>query len=482
MRARQLAPTRENDERRKSLAHSYHGDVEALVLALTRQELVDVFKLCTFEVRGAEVRVSNPGKYRLDELQAFAIRAFAGRRVRIPADFTEVSDDEEVPLVVHEYDEAEGGTGDNDDEDVSVADALGIETCSWSRPRQLARILDALGHSPLQRLRRERFQYLIEELLAGGVEACLADDPSSTPCSADDDSPGIEAKLRLRLVHADDHEEEGEPTRGDEGRDEDQERVASILRSSATPMRARDVARMLGRSRARVNAVLYENVGSQFEKNEDFTWSIRGRETSHATSSDAGPRIIVQSGERPIAPQSPRPSDYNLAVLRLQFLTAVPSVERRDLAGWPDGYMTAATRSLSLQPQELALLRAYAAGLCIGNHSPYDAIPRLTQVLTLTEWEVLLADFRALNPFQPELVGAIVNQVEPVLAPESSTGAWGRAQSPLAADLASVLTEPVLEPKAAASTRSLPVEPAPAGSSPANQRDLGALAGMFDEE
>jgi len=58
--------------------------VQALVLALTRQELVDLFKNYTFDIQGVESCVSNPAKYRLEELQAFALCALAGRRVRIP--------------------------------------------------------------------------------------------------------------------------------------------------------------------------------------------------------------------------------------------------------------------------------------------------------------------------------------------------------------------------------------------------------------
>lgn len=58
MRDRGLAPTSENDERRKALAHSYHGDVEALVLDTSRQELVELFK-SSFEARGVESFMSN---------------------------------------------------------------------------------------------------------------------------------------------------------------------------------------------------------------------------------------------------------------------------------------------------------------------------------------------------------------------------------------------------------------------------------------
>lgn len=485
-RERGLAPTRENDERRKALAHSYHGDVETLIHDLTRQELVDLFRSCTFDVRGVECFVSNPGKYRQDELHAFAIRAFAGRRVRIPADFVAVQSEQDEDSVDGESGEDERDDGDDgqtsDDDDASVTDALGIETGTWSRPRQIARILDALGYPSVQRLRTARFQELIAELASGGVEACLADDPVERTCTTDDESPGIDTKLRLRLVKGERREKNTRARRPRPSVD-DVEAIAGALRDADTPMRARDIARVLGLSRARINAALHENLGTRFGKNdEDFTWSLQGRGGRNASSSDGGPPIVVQAGEKPIPVQAPRPSAYNLAVLRLQFLTAVPSVERRTLAVWPNGYLTAATRGLALQPQELALLRAYAAGLCIGNHSPYDAIPRLTQVLSPTEWETLLSDFQALNPFQPELVQAIVQQVEPITAPRSSARVWQGAAVPVPdADAeASPSDERSVEPKAAASTQpSPPVDPEPG---PANRRDLGALAGMFDEE
>lgn len=484
MRERGLAPTRENDERRKALAHSYRGDVEALVLDLSRQELVEVFKSCTFEVRGVESRVSNPAKYRHDELQAFAIRAFAGRRVRIPADFVAVTYEDDDDFDDDENDGSSeddlGDDDDSDDEDIPVAECLGVDSTSWSRPRQIARILDALGYDPVQRLRTARFQDLIAELLSGGVEACIADDPSETPCTPDDDSPGIETKLRLRLLSDEDEEEIPRRSRGLDPRD-DVEAIAGVLREEGAPMRARDIARSLGLSRSRVNAALYRSVGTRFTKNDDdFTWSLRDRSAVETSSSDGGPRIVVQAGEKPIPVQAARPSAYHLAVLRLQFLTAVPSVERRTLSAWPAGYLTAATKGLSLQPQELALLRAYAAGLCMGNHSPYDAIPRLTQVLSPTEWETLLSDFQALNPFQPELVQAIVEQLEPVTAPRSSAGVWRDAVPPPTDLDATPLPEASMDPKAAASTRPS-AAPAPEPG-PANHRDLGALADMFDEE
>lgn len=43
IRGRNLSASRENDDRRTSLSRSYRGDVEALILELSRAELVEVF-------------------------------------------------------------------------------------------------------------------------------------------------------------------------------------------------------------------------------------------------------------------------------------------------------------------------------------------------------------------------------------------------------------------------------------------------------
>jgi hypothetical protein len=154
---------------------------------------------------------------------------------------------------------------------------------------------------------------------------------------------------------------------------------------------------------------------------------------------------------------------------------------RRRATG-PEAYLTAATNGLTLRLQEVALLRAYAAGLCMGNHNPYDAIPRLSQILSPTEWESLLTDFQALNPFQPELVQAIIAQVAPVAPPQGSTSKAGEGQvqhQPPDFEAKGRALSP--ESRAAAGQRT-PVAPETAQPTAPNKRDLGALAGMFDED
>ena len=441
---RGLAVSRENDERRKTLAHSYRGDVEALVGQLNRQELVEVFRQLTFEVGGEEVYLPSPAKYRHDELRAFAIRGFVGRRVRITGEFRPASELEESDDAVDDEVEDDAATEEaieqdaadaaDDDESGSDLDEAGQPfrqlSADWSRPRMIARVLRKLGRDVPERLRAARFQELIADLRSSGIEACLADDPSCTPLSDTAESPGIASKLRLRLLRG----QRPEPTR--HAPREEADRSAAARKA----------------------------------------WETRRAQQA----AEAGPPIMIQPGERPVSQRVPRPTDYNLAVLRLQFLTAVPSVQRRSMPEWPNAYLDAATRGLQLRPQEASLLRAYSAGLSIGNHSPYDAIPHLSQVLSATEWEQLLEAFVQLNPFQPDFVQAIVEQIEPVTAPKSEARTW-RSAEPAAEDLREPArsSEPARDPVAASARTPTPPEPEDPST---NVRDLGALSGMFDDE
>lgn len=420
---RGLATSRENDERRKTLAHSYHGDVESLINDLDRDELITLFEQMTFVVRDEEVHLPVPDRYGLDDLRAFAIRAFVGRRVRIAGEFLPVARDEEGG------NEDDDEVGDKEDAPDAVGPPIQELSDEWSRPRMIARVLRRLGRDVPERLRTPRFQELIAELRGMGVEACLADDAACAALADGAESPGIAAKLRLRLI-----------------RHTDRDRRAAK--------------------------------GTQEDRSEAARRAWDTRRARSAT--DAGPPIVVHAGERPVSQRIPRPSDYNLAVLRLQFLTAVPSVQRRTMPEWPTKYLEAATRGLELRPQEATLLRAYSAGLSIGNHSPYEAIPHLSPILSATEWEQLLEDFVALNPFQPEFVQAIVEQIEPITAPRSEARAW-RSAEPTPEDLREPgrADDTVREPMAASAR--FPAEPEPKEEG-TNNRNLGALAGMFDDE
>ncbi len=427
VRLRGLSTSNANDDRKATLARSYRGDVEALINDLTRAELLEVFlSFNWFEVRGRRLWLRNPSQYRHDELRAFAIRAFAERPVRIVADFEEYEDEEEEEEEddeeyatddegdeEEEDDEKEEGEDEDDEDDGTEEEPRFIRKlkAGWSRPRKVARIMRRLGLGSPERLRTPRFQELIAALTQYGVVACLADDHSCEVLTDRSESPGIYAKLRLRKTASSGESERSKPP-------VDYERSKVV---------------------------------------------------------DTGPQIVVQSGERPVAQRAPRPPDYGLAVLRLKFLTAVPSIERRTMTEWPDGYLGAATKDLSLRPQETSLLRALSAGLCIGNHSPYEVIPQLTQVLSPLEWNELLGDFAALNPFQPEFVQAITEQIQPIQTQRTSTDTW-REATPVAPDL--IVDEPDTDKHA------MPLAAAAKGAdtNETNVRDLGPLAGMFEDE
>lgn len=198
--ARGLPRSRENDERRETLARSYRGDVAALINDLTHAELVDVFRQLSFHVDGEDCYLSNPGKYRRDELRLFAARAFAEQDVELPAPFSRIEPEE--PLDDLEADDA-GMIDDGETDDGEADDRpFGTVSAAWSRPRKLARVMRRLGWRVPERLRTERFQQLIMELRALGLEVCLADDRQASVLDETAESPGIAARIRLRRPHS----------------------------------------------------------------------------------------------------------------------------------------------------------------------------------------------------------------------------------------------------------------------------------------
>jgi hypothetical protein len=152
------------------------------------------------------------------------------------------------------------------------------------------------------------------------------------------------------------------------------------------------------------------------------------------------------------------------------------------MSEWPGAHLAAATRGLTLLPDEVRLLGVFANGLRMGHHSPYDAIPLLTHALSPSEWTLLIADFIALNPFQRELVAAIVETVAPITGMRSDQGDW-RPAAPLPDDLQespTAVTPHAHEPLAASGRRTPSV--APPREPATNVRDMGVLAGLFDDE
>ncbi|MHB2016204.1 MAG: hypothetical protein ACYCW6_04580 [Candidatus Xenobia bacterium] len=161
-------------------------------------------------------------------------------------------------------------------------------------------------------------------------------------------------------------------------------------------------------------------------------------------------------------------SDYAQALLRLQFLTAVRDVHRNRRNGWPDHYLDAATNGLLLQPEEVRLLRVQADSFAMGCHSPYESVPQLLEALGSSEWNQLLVDFLRLNPNHP-VAHETVDQVRQALVS-------GRLMQPT--DAATSSRAKSTGPLAAAPRTSERL----GCSTPQNQRKLGALDTMFDEE
>ncbi len=401
MRERGLPPTRENDDRRSCLARSFRGDVSGFISELTREELVSIFRSSTFEVRGDEAYLSNPSKYRLDELRAFALNAFAGLDVRTPGEFCSVPtpSEDELELQVGEQEECVS--------DLDIG-SLGRVSEEWSRPRLISRLLRHMGRKVPSRLRTVRFHELLADLAARGIEACLSDDPEDSPLGDGTESPGISAKLRLRL------------------------RLPKASNSRALADRG---------------------IGPR------------------------GPAIVIDGAEPPLVQSSHRPSDYELAVLRLKFLTAIPSTRRSATPQWPSAFLDAATRGLQLRLGEPGLLRAISASVSIGNHSPYDSIQELVRALSEREWDELLEDLQALNPSQPGVVAAIAQQVRAILTSQRASSSEAPHMPP--EDLRVSLAAPA-EPLVASGKPSVAVEPP--SPSKTNVRDLGSLSGMFGDE
>lgn len=376
---------------------------------------------------------------------------------------------------------------------------------SWSQPLTLASLLTQLGFAVPDRLPNSSFQSLVSFLERNGIECCLANDSDKIVLTEDATSPGISKQVLLRLIQG--GAEEWEDMAGkslpstlrDIGFHWSQPRsIPSLLRAFGehAPSRLRTV-----RFQALIASLRDAGLEARLADDDDHTILDQdaespgimselllrrrqkprlpqpGRRTTASPPAETEVRKVVVVPEQPVIQRAPRPSDYHLAVLRLQFLTAVPSVERRTMPAWPKGYLDAATRGLSLRPQELTFLAALATGHCMGNHSPVDSISQLELALTREEWDALVEDFRALNPFQPDLVGAIAEQVSQ-FGSWPSKGVWQSTPAPSSrADVpplsgGSVHSEPT--PKAAAARV--------VGNDIQNVRSLGALDDMFDEK
>jgi hypothetical protein len=101
-----------------------------------------------------------------------------------------------------------------------------------------------------------------------------------------------------------------------------------------------------------------------------------------------------------------------------------------------------------------------------------------------SEWQRLIDDFVALNPFQPDFVRLIVDQVAPVPAsPPTERGPWRPVEpTPTPDDFREPpqTKEPSVRPQAASAREGASTERTVEAAT--NVRDLGALANMFEDD
>lgn len=186
----------------------------------------------------------------------------------------------------------------------------------------------------------------------------------------------------------------------------------------------------------------------------------------------SGPVITTRSGDS-VAEPAPSVSPYNLALLRLQLLTAVPSFERKHETSWPYAYLEASVRGLAVSRPEANLLQSIAPGLCTGTHSPFPIVQQLMRHLDGPTWEELLADLQQLNAAHPDVVATIVAHVRELRGEAAPPKPPEPVAMPEPVDV-SADTQPSTEAKAASRQNH--------GDAPdsLNERDLGPLDSMFD--
>jgi hypothetical protein len=200
----------------------------------------------------------------------------------------------------------------------------------------------------------------------------------------------------------------------------------------------------------------------------------RGPETSPPP-----PIVVVSRPARPAPPPPPRPREpaYDTALRRLQFLTAVPSMDRQHEPEWPDGYLKAATAGLEVTPFEVRHLRMVAASLVKGHHSPEGIITRLLKVETPGDLEALVTRFRHLNHSMLENAEEVVQWMGVISAGYPSVAhPQPYAPPPARAPVASAAPPPAHRSPTPAPTVKLATQ-----ETHTNVRDLGALDDMFKD-
>ncbi len=123
----------------------------------------------------------------------------------------------------------------------------------------------------------------------------------------------------------------------------------------------------------------------------------------------------VQAPKRALNSSKPGPSpardEWELAVIRLRFLTAVPMADRRQQANWPHGFVEAALHGLSLPEPKKRLLATASQQFVAGNHDADALIPDVLALHSRKEREQLFDHFRRLNAGATDYVEQIIQLV-----------------------------------------------------------------------
>lgn len=295
----------------------------------------------------------------------------------------------------------------------------------WTYPREMARVLEAVGMDVPQRLRTQRFCELLTILDKFGIEMKLADADEDEAFTVADKSPGIDVRVRLR-------------------------------RRASTK---------------------FVNVSRDVPERK-----AQGMDPPE-TEKPLPPIEVVQTNTDPtkvITTFRPKVSHYTLALLKLQFLTAIPSIDRQHSPDWPGSFLEAAQRGLVLQPLEMRLLNTVAAGRVRGQHSPFDVITDLTKYLDGNEWAELVNDLRRLNPAMADVVDDIEQYLKhdrhlPIPQTHLVSNSARSVSIPLAAHGPAPASTSHAAPRVSSARAAVPHEAA------SNHRSLGALDELFDD-
>lgn len=194
MELRTLGTRPSNNDRRKALALSYRGDLEALFRDLRREDFFTVlgrrFILGTerYEPKGVN-------SLSLPELQRAARQLFVNRSV--PDVFVNDRRDSDVEIPEPDpQDSEEMEPVESEPEEAPVESPFADLDTTWSRPRLVTKILEALGERNIpQRMSRQRFTQILEDLDRYDVEVA---DIASELLTTSSLLPSIHDRLRLR--------------------------------------------------------------------------------------------------------------------------------------------------------------------------------------------------------------------------------------------------------------------------------------------